>query len=590
MASGSFNLSLEHPSSSVSFQGKIDWTSTSNGAVANSSLVECKIYARKQGSSTPTSGTFKGSITIDGTKTTFSQSKSVSNSWVLISTSSKTVSHNTNGTKTITIAGEVGKVSGTTLANINSIGSSSATLDTIARKITITDSAVFNDEYTFGNNLSAPAYPNYTSAKICLSLDGTNPLDTWKDITLTNNHPFYVYTITENEQNAMYLAHPNDSTFNVYVMVRSVLGGSTYTDKIQKTISIINANPEYDASALSVIDTNASVVAVTSDNTKLVGLESIPELIWTAPTIKKGASLSYMSFVFIGGVREPSYTTDTLTGSYTFTEKPSGTFTIRCIVEDSRGNRTSFDKTINVIEYNYPQIGGSLKRVNNYENETKLTINASISSVDSLNSIQLLQYRYKKDATGENWSAWTNISNGVETTLTLDNNFGWFFEFKCEDKFDYDTVSGYLNKGLFVLFIDVVKNSVGINCFPEKNNSLEVNGVEIATEEEEIWSGSTILDYNDTITLDISISKTQRGFAFLWEHQNGEQQVTYAPKTLSYSELNYFLISAGGIGYKRVILSGHDTLTGDAVNGGSGTIGGITYDSSKWYLKKVYRV
>lgn len=590
MASGSFNLSLEHPSSSITFQGKIEWTSTSNGAVANTSLVTCKIYARKQNSSTPTSGTFKGKQVIDGTTFSFSQSKSVGNSWVLIATASKTVSHNANGSKSITISGEVGKVSGTTLANINSTGSDTAVLDTIARKITITDSAIFNDEYSFGTNMSAPAYPNYTSAKICLSLDGTNPLDTWKDITLTNNHPYYSYTITENEQNAMYTAHPNDNSFNIYVMVRSVLGGSTYTDKIQKTISIINATPEMSANNITCIDTNASVVAVTSDNTKLVAWESIPQISWSSPTLKKGATLQNISFVFIGSVSEPSYTTDTLTGSYTFTEKPTGNFTIRCIVEDTRGNECFIDKPISVIDYAYPQIGGSLKRVNNYESETKLTVNASISSVDSLNSIQLLQYRYKKDATGENWSAWTNISNGVETTLTLDNNFGWFFEFKCEDKFDYETVSGYLNKGLFVLFIDVIKNSVGINCFPEKNNSLEVNGVEIATEEEEIWSGSTILDYNDTITLDISISKTQRGFAFLWEHQNGEQQVTYAPKTLSYSELNYFLISAGGIGYKRVILSGHDTLTGDAVNGGSGTIGGITYDSSKWYLKKVYRV
>ena len=589
MASGSFNLSLEHPSSSITFQGKIEWTSTSNGAVANTSLVTCKIYARKQNSSTPTSGTFKGKQVIDGTNFSFSQNKSVGNSWVLIATASKTVSHNANGSKSITISGEVGKVSGTTLANINSTGSDTAVLDTIARKITITDTAIFNDEYSFGTNMSAPAYPNYTSAKICLSLDGTNPLDSWKDITLTNNHPYYTYTINATEQNAMYTAHPNDNSFNIYVMVKSVLGGSTYTDKVQKTISIINATPEMSANNITCIDTNASVVAVTSDNTKLIAWESIPQISWVSPTLKKGATLQNISFVFIDS-KEPSYTTNTNTGTYTFDDEPTGNFTIRCIVEDSRGNTCFVDKSISVIDYTYPQIGGSLKRVNNYESESKLTVNAYISSAGGYNSLQSLQYRYKKDATGENWSAWTNISNGVETTLTLDNNYGWFFEFSCVDSFDSETVSAYLNKGQFVLFIDVIKNSVGINCFPEKNNSLEVNGVEIAIEEQEIWSGSTILDYNDTITLDISISKTQRGFAFLWEHQNGEQQVTYAPKILSYSELNYFLISAGGIGYKRVILSGHNTLTGDAVNGGSGTIGGITYDSSKWELKKVYRV
>ena len=589
MASGSFNLSLEHPSSSITFQGKIEWTSTSNGAVANTSLVTCKIYARKQNSSTPTSGTFKGKQVIDGTTFSFSQSKSVGNSWVLIATASKTVSHNANGSKSITISGEVGKVSGTTLANINSTGSDTAVLDTIARKITITDTAIFNDEYSFGTNMSAPAYPNYTSAKICLSLDGTNPLDSWKDITLTNNHPYYTYTINATEQNAMYTAHPNDNSFNIYVMVKSVLGGTTYTDSVQKTISIINATPEMSANNITCIDTNASVVAVTSDNTKLVAWESIPQISWVSPTLKKGATLQNISFVFTGGIAEPSYTTNTSTGSHSLTGSPIGNFNIICIVEDSRGNQTSITKTINVIAYNKPIINYTIERLNNYENTTKLKADVSISSVDSLNSIQTLEYKLMRMDQGT-WGAWVSISNNTEYTLTLDNNYQWGIMVKCTDKFDYNELGKILNKGVFPFFIDVDKNSVGINGFPTKNNSLEVNDVEIAITEEEIWSGTTELGNNDTITLDIELSETQRGFAFLWEHTNGEKQITYAPKVSGGTNLNYFLISSGGIGIKTVDINGNDTLTGETINSGSGTIGGITYDSSAWKLKKVYRV
>jgi hypothetical protein len=47
-----------------------------------------------------------------------------------------------------------------------------------------------------------------------------------------------------------------------------------------------------------------------------------------------------------------------------------------------------------------------------------------------------------------------------------------------------------LGKGVFPLFIDTVLNSVGINCFPTKANSLEVNGADISgkysTEEQQI--------------------------------------------------------------------------------------------------------
>lgn len=141
-ASGTINLSVEHPSSSVTFQGKLDWSSTPNSS-NNTSSVTVKLSARKQGSNQATSGTFKGKIGIAGTNHSFSQSKSVGNSWVLIATATQTVQHNNDGTKSITISGEVGKVSGTTLADINSTGQSTVALDTIQKASTL-NSVTFN--------------------------------------------------------------------------------------------------------------------------------------------------------------------------------------------------------------------------------------------------------------------------------------------------------------------------------------------------------------------------------------------------------------------------------------------------------------
>lgn len=158
MASGTFLLSKKNSSSSVTFQGKLEWTSTSNGSVANSSNVVVKLYARKQGSSTPTSGKgWNGYITIDGTKTTYSTSSSLSiqNSWVLVSQASKTVAHNNNGTKSITIAGAVTGPSGTTLGSITSSGSTTITLDTIPRYATSVQSLASKTETSISINWSS---------------------------------------------------------------------------------------------------------------------------------------------------------------------------------------------------------------------------------------------------------------------------------------------------------------------------------------------------------------------------------------------------------------------------------------------------
>lgn len=143
-ASGEILLSSVSTSSSVTFQGKLVWSSTAN-TTANTSNVTVKLYARKQGSSTATSGSgWNGYITIDGTKTTFNTgSLSVKNDWVLISTATKNnIQHGNDGTKSITLAGSVSGPSGTTLGSKTSSGSGTATLDRIYRQSSLSNVAI----------------------------------------------------------------------------------------------------------------------------------------------------------------------------------------------------------------------------------------------------------------------------------------------------------------------------------------------------------------------------------------------------------------------------------------------------------------
>lgn len=144
-------------------------------------------------------------------------------------------------------------------------------------------------------------------------------------------------------------------------------------------------------------------------------------------------------------------------------------------VVDSRG--LSASKTINVamLAHSDPTAMVTLKRLNNYEDETYLTIDGSVSSVNGQNTMTI-QYRYK--TLDGSYGSFETIGDNETLTKEFDKNNIYIFHIVITDAFGakYDK-EHTLGKGVFPLFIDTVKNSVGINCFPKNENSLEINGM-----------------------------------------------------------------------------------------------------------------
>jgi len=118
-----------------------------------------------------------------------------------------------------------------------------------------------------------------------------------------------------------------------------------------------------------------------------------------------------------------------------------------------------------------------LKRKNNYEDETYLKVNASFSSVDSKNRLTI-KYQYKK-TTDSSYSSLVTINNNTQVTMTKDKNYAWDYKIVLTDSFGTTTYNLTLAKGKFILFVDTKKLSVGVNCFPSNNESLEVNGCQV---------------------------------------------------------------------------------------------------------------
>lgn len=164
MASGKINLSKPSGSSMV---GYISWSSSSNGSVANTSTVTATLYMKKD-SSVSTLGTFAGTLKIDGTSTSISKYGTWTNSYVKVGSASKTVAHNSNGSKSITISTSVSN-SGTTQAGTYS-ASKTVALDTIPRASSITSSA----SWIAGNNLSVTVSRHSTAFThtVTVAVDG----------------------------------------------------------------------------------------------------------------------------------------------------------------------------------------------------------------------------------------------------------------------------------------------------------------------------------------------------------------------------------------------------------------------------------
>lgn len=139
MASGSFEFNA-----SGYLQGKIDWSSSSNGSSANSSNVTAILYARRTNSYTTKGQSWSGYVKIGSTQKniSFSSSVSVSSGWVEMARVSATVAHSNDGSGSAAISGSVTGPSGTALSGNTSSGSKTVTLDRIARYTSISSFTV----------------------------------------------------------------------------------------------------------------------------------------------------------------------------------------------------------------------------------------------------------------------------------------------------------------------------------------------------------------------------------------------------------------------------------------------------------------
>ena len=256
---------------------RIVWSSTKNDS-NNTSNVTATVQIKKTGSSS-TSGTFGGTITIDGTSYPVSKYGSWAwGDWRTVGSASKTVTHNENGTKAINISANL-KQTGTSMAGTYT-ASGTATLDTINRasKLNVIDDFKLTDTIT----INITKYITTATDKLQIKLGDTLIREV---ANITNG---YKLTFTTTEQTTIKNLMTSPQATLIFLLTTisgdTALGTSTQSatvtslDKPVYRNVIKKENGHYQVAINGVVDTTINdVLQVYDDNGNLLNGKTIYE-------------------------------------------------------------------------------------------------------------------------------------------------------------------------------------------------------------------------------------------------------------------------------------------------------------------------
>ena len=310
--------------------------------------------------------------------------------------------------------------------------------------------------------------------------------------------------------NQIYQQIPNAKSYTSEFRLKTLDSNNTLIGTVVKsyTANVVNSNPTFN---VAYEDTNATTTAITSNNQQIIQNNSTLRIKITGATAQHYSTLSSYSININGAITSGSISSSSKNvdiGTLNLSSNTNATITLT----DSRGFTTTKTLAITILEWKLPYADISLNRQQNYYTQSTIKADATYSSLDSKNTLTL-QYRIKKTS-ASTWGSWYSLTNNTTTTFNADNLYSWDVQVKLTDKIGTTTYNLVLPVGMAILFIDRLKQSIGVNCFPVEDNSLEVNGGDISntysTTERAIgkWiDGSTI--YKKTFNVGAVSSTTQ---------------------------------------------------------------------------------
>ena len=412
------------------------------------------------------------------------------------------VTHNQDGSKTITFSAKLSRSYYSSYDPGECNLSGSVTLSNTKRNSVMTLST---NNFNIGDIITATItqYVSSYHQNLYMVIGGN-------EVLIQSGASGTEYIETNLLANMIYQQIPNakyyDSEFRLktYDSNNNLIG----TDTKSFRANVVDSNPLFN---IAYEDTNVATTTITQNNQQIIQNNSTLRFKFTNATAQHYSSLSTYSITINGVTRSGSISNSSLNVDWGTLDLSDNT-NASVSVTDSRGFTTTKTVTLVILEWKLPTALIVLNRQQNYYTETDIKVDANYSSLDSKNTIAI-QYRIKKTSTST-WGSWNNLTDNQTTTFNADNQYSWDVQIKVQDSIGTTTYNVVLPIGMAIFFIDRLLRSVGVNCFPKEDESLEINGNDISntysTTERAIgkWiDGSTI--YRQTFNVG-AVSATQQ--------------------------------------------------------------------------------
>lgn len=393
-------------------------------------------------------------VTIDGTTTThtFSSMPSVypNNTPVTVQTTTHTVTHNSDGAKTITISC---RWNNSSASYQGATSSKTVTLTTIPRasSMSFTTSQTMGTAYTFTISRASSSFTH----TITWSFGGSSGTAVSSTSSTTPSFTPAVATFAPKCTNAT--SATITYTLNTY-SGSTLIGSKSYTATLSVPSSVVPSV----SLAVSAVNPFNSLYLQGKSSVKLTATGSVSN--------DHGATIRSYSFQVLNSASTAVSSGSSSTSSTSATHTSgvltgSGTHTCRVTITDSRGRTATATRTITVTAYSKPVWGttsayrcdsaGDVAEEGTY---IALTAMAQYSAVSG-NSISLTYQT--KESTASSWSSATAYTNGQKTIIGSAYDITKAYNIKVTAT---DTVGNTITTTLYVS-----TSAVGIDYDPTNN-------------------------------------------------------------------------------------------------------------------------
>lgn len=270
---------------------------------------------------------------------------------------------------------------------------------------------------------------------------------------------------------SLYAQMPNSNSMTGEIAVTTYSGDTVIgTSSCAIIAHVVNSNPTFD---VAYEDSNSNTVAITENNQYIIRNNSTLKI-----SVRNAQALNSATLKSITAVVNGNAYTGTLNGSTGVVNvgmvNISSDAKVTVKLTDSRGNEGIREITVLVYDWTLPSAIIKLNRKSNYYSESILNVNANYASIGGKNEVTI-KYRTKKVA-NSTFSTYTTIQNNTDANFTADNEYEWNVQVNVADKLGSTTYNLLLPRGIPIAYVDTKKNSLGVNCFPKNEKSLEING------------------------------------------------------------------------------------------------------------------